>query len=408
MFTGARWPCKFKNHVSRLCSTCLAVPKYLNKERFQLFCSRTWYRRCLDRTMTFIVTLVSWPSKLSSLQVIDRLRIFALYCIVKYPILIHSYVYMVQYRVTDINSNARMFPLRMKAQGKEWKKPKDGRIFRRHTKRIHEFTTEEEEQAFREIAQDLKQFFREEEASFAQKDPGELDIVAKEKKTRALQKVQQDIGSFRTEVARPLPRKYFNKPKPPRSYYWPQKPPSAWDDSIPTTFAEKPAAGVLGPRLNIPSILLTAPDLESDSSPQIRSQVIDASMLSPTYTPRIPSTSQREPSTSQARKNRKTGGHRPLAPKPSLFSYNICNHPECPLTRYAHEKGVFKYPGRYATDEEYASAAITFGKGNPPPWIWDAYFSAMNDLKASGGDTKAVSEEDVKVVRGFAAAHPKP
>ena len=327
---------------------------------------------------------------------------------------------MVQYRATNINSNARMLPLRMKNQGKAWKNPKEGRVIRRHTKKVHEFTTEEEEHAFREIAQDLKRFFRE-EASLAQKDLdrkaeqqtnalGEFDIIANEKGTHALQKMQQDIASFRTEeVARPLPRKQFYKPKPPSSYYWPQKPPSAWDNSLPVPCPENPTTPALASQVSIPSILLFAPDSDSDSSPQTRPEVIDTSMLSPAYAPRIPSTSQQEePSTSQARKRRKTGGHRPLAPKPSLFSFNVCDHPECPLTHYTHEKGVFRYPGRYATDEEHASADITFGKGNPPPWIWDAYFNAMNDLKASGGDTKAVREEDIEIVRGFTAAHPKP
>ena len=326
-------------------------------------------------------------------------------------------MHMTRNRVIEIEYNVRMLTASIKHEVKEWRKREEGRVLRRLAKKVDESRSKEEERAFREIAQDLEQFFKE-EAAFAQADLDrkaaalrveqgtgalcEFDLIAKERETRDPQKVQQDVANFKTrETAGPLQRKRFYRLKPPRSYYWPRKLPSYWD--------EKPTTGALAPQLNIPSIRLTAPDPESESWPNTRPEVIDTTMLSPADAQRITSTSPRRPSSSQVRKSRgRTGGHQRLAPKPSIFSYNICNHPRCPLTCYTHEKGVFRYPEKYVTDEEYASAATTFGTGNPPPWIWDVYLNAMNDLEASGGDTRAVSKEDIEIVGGFVAAHPKP
>lgn len=312
-----------------------------------------------------------------------------------------------------------MLTVGIKHRVKEWRKREEGRVLRRLGKKVDKFRSKEEACAFREIAQDLEQFFKEgaalahtdlnRKAAALRVEQGtgalcEFDLIAKEKETRDPQKVQQDVANF--ETARPLQR---NKPKPPRSYYWPRKLPSARDESLPIPLPKKPTAGVLAPQLNIPSILLTAADPESKSSPHARPELMDSSMLSPADARRMPSASQQKLSNSQASKSRvRNRGHQPLAPKPSLFSYNICNHPECPLTSYTHEKGVFRYPGKYVTDEVHASAAITFGTGNPPPWIWDVYLNAMDDLEASGGNTGAVSQEDIKIVGGFVAAHPKP
>ena len=275
-------------------------------------------------------------------------------------------------------------------------------------KRLEEFRKKEEARCLREDA--LERYFRAEEA-FALEAYRVEQETGKGKETRALKQLQQDVIISRAqEVGGPLQRKRSRKPKPSRSHYWPQEAPSAWDENPPVPVPEQPIARALAPQLNVPSLLLTAPDPESEPSTHKSRRVIDdTSMLFPAYSRRIPSPNRQTPSNCKARKSRvKTGGHQRLAPKPSLFSYNTCDHPQCPLRGYAHEKGVFLYPEKYATDEEHASAATTFGKGNPTPGVWDAYFNAMADLRASHGDTGAVSREDIEVVRGFVAAHPMP
>ena len=356
---------------------------------------------------------------------------------------------------------------------KKLRKQKEDRTLRRLTKKADRFRSPEEARAFREIAQDLEQFFgegatftqtvldreaetfkaeqelralcgldtirkeeeprgyqelqqtsagskiqetaldREVETLKAKQDLRALyglDTMCKEKEPCAFQELQQAISNFKIqESARPIQRIQSRKPKPPRSYYWPQEAPSAWDHSPLIPFPEEPSSGFVEPQFIIPSITLTPPDPESPSSTYTRPKTIDRSLLSPADARRTPSTNQRKPSNSQARKLRdKARGHRHLAPKPSIFSYNVCSHPKCPLTYYAHEKGVFLYPGKYATDAEYKSAQSTFENGNPPPYVWDAYLEAMEDLNASGGNIEAVSKEDVEIVGGFIAAHPRP
>ena len=278
---------------------------------------------------------------------------------------------------------------------------------RSNAKRLAIFRKDEEARCLREDA--LERYFRAEQAFVLEASRVEPE-TSKRKETRALQQLQQDVSNARAqEVGRPLQRKKSHKPKPSPSYYWPQEAPSAWDKNPPIPFPKRPTARARAPQINIPYIVLTPPEPESEPSPHTRPKVIDTSMLSPTYTPRTPSPNLRPPSNSKARKSRlKTGGHQRLAPKPSLFSYNTCDHPQCPLRGYAHEKGVFLYPEKYATDEEYAAAAVTFGKGNPTPGIWDAYLNAMADLRASDGDTGAVRRKDIEVVKGFVAAHPMP
>ena len=268
-------------------------------------------------------------------------------------------------------------------------------------KRLEEFRRKEEARCLREDA--LERYFRAEKAFAVEQETG------KGKGTRALKQLQQDVIISRAqEVGGPLQRKRSRRPKPSRSYYWPQEAPSAWDENPPVPVTEQPIARARAPQLNVPSLILTASDPESEPSTHKSRRVIDdTSMLSPAYPRRTPSPNLRTPSNSKSRKSRKKiSGHQRLAPKPSLFSYNTCDHPQCPLRGYAHEKGVFLYPEKYATDEEYASAAKTFGNGNPTPGVWDAYFNAMADLRASHGDTGAVSREDIEVVRGFVAAHP--
>ena len=372
-----------------------------------------------------------------------------------------------------MNHFARMCSASIDHLEKKLRKQKEDHILRRLTKKTDRFRSPEEARAFREIAQDLEQFFgegatftqtvldREAETSKAEQELRALcgldtfrkeeeprayqelqqtstgskiretaldremetlkaeqelrtlcglDIMSKEKERLAFQELQQAISSFKIqETARPIQKIQSRKPKPPRSYYWPQEAPSAWDHSPLTPFPREPSSGFVEPELIIPTITLTAPDTESDPSTNARPKTRDHSLLSPADARRTSSTNQRKPSNSQARKLReKARGQRHLAPKPSLFSYSICDHPKCPLTCYAHEKGVFLYPGKYATDAEYKSANITFGNGNPPPYVWDAYLEAMEDLNASGGNIEAVSKEDVDIVGGFIAAHPRP
>ena len=353
---------------------------------------------------------------------INHLHTFVVHCTTTDPILRFRLVRMDQYQPADIDQFARMNIKIIKTQAKEWLKEQEAQLHKRLTKKVEKFRKEEEARSFREFV--LGRFFGDREAPkdldqrveafrVAQETSWlhDLDTQCKEKETQALRLLQQDVRYFKAqEASRPLQGNRSRRPKPSRSYYWPQESPSAWDTELPTRSREKTSARVVAPRLKIPrSIILTPPDSEPEYSPHARPEEIDTSLLSPADAQRIPSTSQRRTSSkSQARKPRgmMTDGHR--APKPSLFSYDVCVHPQCPLTCCTHERGVFLYPSKYVTDEEYASAFTTFQNGNPPPRIWDAYLNAMDDLRASGGDTKAVSQEDIEIVRGFVAAHPMP
>ena len=328
------------------------------------------------------------------------------------------------YHAVGVNQLARMFAERIKHEKEEWRKRKEAEVLRRRTKKAEKIRKEEEklkkeEEAhiFREMA--LERFFNEGVLAPMNRDPGvealrveqethlvrELETKGKAKEARALEKLRQDFANFNIQEAGHPHQKNQSHPQPSRSYYWPQGSPS-----------ESPAAGlswtgpggVLTPQLDIPSILVTAPDSEPESSPHTRQAAIDTSMLSPADARRISPPRRRKSSKSKACKSKeKISTHQKRAPKLSGFFYDVCDHPQCPLT-YTHEKGVFLYPGKYATDEEYAAAAVTFGDSNPPPMIWDAYFNAMHDLQASYGNTEAVNQEDIGIIRGFLAAHPKP
>ncbi|KAL8787465.1 MAG: hypothetical protein Q9195_007757 [Heterodermia aff. obscurata] len=231
----------------------------------------------------------------------------------------------------------------------------------------------------------------------------EKKLREQKEETCALQELQQLFENLEIQdIGRSRNGGRFHKPKPNRSYYWPQEPASVLEKGLLVSFVEMPTAGVLAPQPNIPSITLTVPD--SEPSAHAFPKAINSSLLSPAYARQIPSTIQPKSSKSYRKPKAKIRRTQKLAPKPSLFSYDICDHPRCPIKSYTHEKGVFRYPEKYITDEEHASANIIFGTGNPTPCVWDAYLRALDNLKAM----EAVSVEDNEIVRGFVAAHPKP
>ncbi|CAF9936090.1 MAG: hypothetical protein HETSPECPRED_010008 [Heterodermia speciosa] len=147
----------------------------------------------------------------------------------------------------------------------------------------------------------------------------------------------------------------------------------------------------------IPEIIISEPpNSPPTSSTFTPSRRMDGSKL-------VPRTIRRAKAPRKSCGN-KEKGNAPLseiAPKPSIFSYNICTHPRCPVAR-PHDKGFFHHgdTDRYYAEmrrSDYNVLQMPFSVSNPLPEIWEAWDRMMG---AGDGDAR-----DVAIVEGFNAAH---
>ena len=139
----------------------------------------------------------------------------------------------------------------------------------------------------------------------------------------------------------PLQQKRMMKVRPPRSYYWPQEPPTFSQNSSPhsSPAQRQLKCSVADPAL--PKRIISTPrsQLEAMYPPVVLLPRQIPRQMNPAFL--MPSSAQLKLS-SQAQ-GRKTKTFPLLAPKPSLFSYNVCTCSGCPIER-THEAGTLN-PG---------------------------------------------------------------
>ena len=166
-----------------------------------------------------------------------------------------------------------------------------------------------------------------------------------------------------------LERARSQRPKKPTYYYWPswRHFPVLEELSMPLQPPSQDEAA------SIPEIIISEPPSPSPtSSTPTPLGPVDISKLTPRTSPRARvmrkgGDSQDRASLAQSRDLNE------IAPKPSLFSYNICTHPRCPISR-PHDKGFFHHgdEDRYFLEvsmRDFETTRIAFGPSNPPPEI---------------------------------------
>lgn len=236
---------------------------------------------------------------------------------------------------------------------------------------------------------------------------GQIERARKAKERRALQKLQTDVKNVKAQhEATPLSQRLRARQKPPYTYYWPRKQPSSHQAQQ----AEAPSAGQ-NVEVCVPTILITdtsvtpAPqELQAMSSVRDRHSTLDPSLLMPPPRRSMKPSGKAKIDGSLTRKHQKAKQFEFIAPKPSLFSFNICKDPNCPV-EWTHEEGIFKFGGECATKEEQKTAKATFGKCIPPPVVWEAYRGLAKDFKETAEDVVLVSRKSLEIVMGFTNAH---
>ena len=166
-----------------------------------------------------------------------------------------------------------------------------------------------------------------------------------------------------------LERARSQRPKKPTYYYWPswRHFPVLEELSAPLQPPSQDEAA------SIPEIIISEPPSSSPRSSTLTPLgPPDTSRLTPRTNPRakvVRKCSDSEDRASLAQSRDLNG----IAPKPSLFSYNICTHPRCPISR-PHDKGFFHHgdEDRYFLEismRDFETSRIAFGPSNPPPEI---------------------------------------
>ncbi|KAL8787464.1 MAG: hypothetical protein Q9195_007756 [Heterodermia aff. obscurata] len=183
----------------------------------------------------------------------------------------------------------------------------------------------------------------------------------------------------------PLERARSQLPKKPTGYYWP-----SWRHFPALKHFSPPLQPPTQDRATpIPKIIISEP---TTSSISVAPRRMDKSKLAPRTIAR-----RKVP-----RKAIEKGGTLgELAPKPSVFSYDICTHPRCPVSR-AHDKGGFHHgdEDRYRAElrrNGYDYDRMPFWLSNPPPEVWKAW----DRIRGIGGERAG----DVEIVEGYKAAH---
>ena len=207
-----------------------------------------------------------------------------------------------------------------------------------------------------------------------------------------------ESGSEQKQPIGLLERYRMQIPKKPTYYYWPS--------SRHFPVLEEPSAPMQPPTtldgvISIPEIIIS----EQPSSPPPTSSALtptrrmDSSKLTPRAIPRAKVTRKSSDGSGTASPAQSRDANE-IAPKPSLFSYNLCTDPKCPISR-PHDKGIF-YHGdedRFFLEIDMSDNGTSqppFGPSNPPPEVWDAW----DRVTGCRGSVR-----DVRIVEGFQAAH---
>lgn len=211
-------------------------------------------------------------------------------------------------------------------------------------------------------------------------------VAAATPDTESKSEPEQPIG--------PIERSRLQRLKKPGDYYWP-----SWQD-LPAR--EELPAPLQSPsqEIAIPEIIISEPANSPLSSCSLAPpQRMDASKLTPRTAPRAKVLRKRDDGNERINVPwRDYYGE--IAPKPSLFSYNICTHPRCPISS-VHDKGYFLHGKRNTYWLEVRqNGRMPFGPNNPPPEVWEAYYRVMSPGGGCAGD--------VETVEGFKAAHWEP
>ena len=235
---------------------------------------------------------------------------------------------------------------------------------------------------------------------------GQIERVRKAEERRALQKLQDDVRSFKAQhEATPLLQKLRARQKPPYTYYWPRRPPLHQAQHAEISSAAQNVE-VCVPTIIITDIFVTPAAEEPEAIPRVRDRhsTLDPSLLMPPPKRSTKPSGKGKTDGSPSRKYQKAHDFKFIAPKPSLFSFNLCKDPNSPI-EWIHEQGIFRFGGECATKEEQKMAKATFGKCIPPPDVWDAYRGVAKELKETDGDVVLVSRRSLEVVMGFVKAH---
>ena len=235
----------------------------------------------------------------------------------------------------------------------------------------------------------------------------QVERIRKAKERRALLKLQSDVRNVKTQQeATPLLQRLRTRQKPPYTYYWPRKSPSSHH----TQQAETSPAGQ-NVEACIPTIIITdinvspAPEeLEAMSRVRDRHSTLNPALLMPPPRRSMKPSGKAKTDNSPSQKHQKAKEFEFIAPKPSLFSFNICKDPNCPI-EWTHEQGIFRFGGECATKEEQKTARATFGKCIPPPDVWEAYRGVAKDYKETAGDVILVNRRNLEILMGFTSAH---
>ena len=138
----------------------------------------------------------------------------------------------------------------------------------------------------------------------------------------------------------PLQQKRMMKVRPPRSYYWPQEPPTSSQNSSPHSSPVQRQLKCSVADSTLPKRIISTPRAQLDAMyPPV---VLLPRRMNPAFLMPSPAQPKSKGSSSHAQ-GRKTKTSPLSAPKPSLFSYNICTCSGCPIER-THEVGTLN-PG---------------------------------------------------------------
>ena len=207
--------------------------------------------------------------------------------------------------------------------------------------------------------------------------------------------------------AGPIERARMLKRRPLFSYSWPDRPPPSSAVSVSTSSAPQASITVSTAEVTIPIISVSPPSPSPSPEPEAATQAPrltqsdqDQSKLT------VPVSKRPKDSRSKTTRKRRDRSSSDLAPKPSIFSFDLCRHPRCPL-EYAHEKEVFRRTWQWTRSPDIPEGGFgDFG----PCWAPFEITVALGRVqsckrKQARGRSCTVDQEDVDLVEGFQDAH---
>lgn len=205
----------------------------------------------------------------------------------------------------------------------------------------------------------------------------------------------------------PIERERMLRKKPPDGYYWPSRPPPSSAGSVSTSSPPQPSETVSTAEVTIP-IILVSPSSPTPE-PEATTQAPGPTQSNPDQsklTPLVPKRSRKKRSRSAKQQRDREIYDDFMAPKPSIFSFDLCKHPRCPL-EYSHEKEIFRRTWVLRIPSEIPEGE--FGNFRPcdPPLIIMCAVGRVEKCKKrqQQGRLCPVDQEDVDMVEGFYEAH---